>query len=271
MAPIVYRVSHGHRTLQVRRCADPLTVTATRGENSAGTRQGAVHTRRVGRPARVGREEIVEAALAVIERCGVRGLTMQTLSEECGGSKTSAYHYVATKAELLGLAAMTVADRCVLPPLGGSNWADQLTEVALARRTAFRRYPGLPSYVSRHDSASSRHFVMWFRDLLSQAGFDDRTIVGALAVFRALVIADLDEPQSIEPLPEAKSSQPGFGDIKDDGFWSVFYMSVDLSDGFESFFRHGLEQLIEGLRRQLEVRMIMEQKQRRPAKSSRTK
>jgi AcrR family transcriptional regulator len=48
-------------------------------------------------------EEIVEAALSLVEREGLRALTMRRLAEELGLGVMTLYTYVATKSELLDL------------------------------------------------------------------------------------------------------------------------------------------------------------------------
>jgi AcrR family transcriptional regulator len=58
--------------------------------------------RRPGRPATIDVEQLVVAAITVIDRHGVAGVTMRSVAEVLGVSPMSIYRHVAGKDELLG-------------------------------------------------------------------------------------------------------------------------------------------------------------------------
>lgn len=60
-------------------------------------------TRRSGRPAKLSREAVVDAAQAVVDREGVDGLTMRAVGAEIGAPAMSLYRHVSSKDELLVL------------------------------------------------------------------------------------------------------------------------------------------------------------------------
>jgi AcrR family transcriptional regulator len=95
--------------------------------------------RRVGRPARITREQIVEAAHAI----GFDNLTMKSVAEHLGVSVPGLYHYVRSKDDLLRLAAEFSAGRIDLPTDRGQHWAVWLYEWAFYNRDAFIAQPGL--------------------------------------------------------------------------------------------------------------------------------
>jgi AcrR family transcriptional regulator len=67
----------------------------------------SVEARRPGRPARLSREAVVDAAEALIEREGIEALTMRRLAEQLSSSPMALYRHVRDKDELL----MALIDR----------------------------------------------------------------------------------------------------------------------------------------------------------------
>lgn len=57
---------------------------------------------RRGRPPRLSRDLIVEAALDLVDRCGLQGLTMRALAHELQADPMAVYRHVRDKDELLG-------------------------------------------------------------------------------------------------------------------------------------------------------------------------
>ena len=208
--------------------------------------------RRVGRPATVSREQIVAAALRIIQTRGVSGLSMRVLSNELGAGKTTAYHHVLSKAELLELAVAEVANRVELPPVDPEHWDVQLHDVAVAMRESARLYPGLVTYASKHRTDASHRFNVWFHDLFLAAGFDVATTRGAYALLRGLFVTDLDE-MPVERRPSAADDDPGReSDVSRDDFSTEFYESIEGQEASsDSLFHYGLDHLIDGLRLRL--------------------
>lgn len=95
--------------------------------------------RKVGRPARLTRELVAEAAHEV----GFENLTMRTVADHLGVSVPGLYHYVRNKEDLLRLAAEVSSGRMQLPEDHGQHWAVWLYECAVHNRRAFVAEPGL--------------------------------------------------------------------------------------------------------------------------------
>jgi AcrR family transcriptional regulator len=95
--------------------------------------------RKVGRPAQLTREQIVEAAHEI----GIDNLTMKTVADHLGVSVPGLYHYVRGKDDLMRLAAELSAGRMELPKDHGQHWAVWLYEWAVYNRRAFMAQPGL--------------------------------------------------------------------------------------------------------------------------------
>lgn len=96
---------------------------------------------RVGRPARINRRMIAEAA----HDLGLDGLTLRVVADHLGVSIAALYHHVSGKDDLMRAAAEYSATRVPLPEDRGQHWALWLLEWAGYNRKAFLAQPGLLS------------------------------------------------------------------------------------------------------------------------------
>lgn len=94
---------------------------------------------KVGRPARISREAIAEAANEI----GLSDLTLRAVADKLGVSIASLYHHVEGKDDLLRLAAEYSASRTPIPREEGQHWAVWLLEWARYNRDAFVAEPAL--------------------------------------------------------------------------------------------------------------------------------
>jgi len=99
----------------------------------------AATSRRIGRPPRISREQIAEAAVEI----GLGELTLRAVAERLGVSIPALYHHVESKDELVRLAAEHAASRAVLPQDRGQHWAVWLLEWARYNRDVFLAEPAL--------------------------------------------------------------------------------------------------------------------------------
>lgn len=96
--------------------------------------------RRRGRPAKLSRESIVSAALALLDREGADALTMRRLGSELGVEAMSLYRHIADRAALLQAIADHLAGE-MAPHPGDEDWADALRTFAAELRAVARRHP----------------------------------------------------------------------------------------------------------------------------------
>ena len=94
---------------------------------------------KVGRPARISRESIAQAASEI----GLSDLTLRAVADRLGVSIASLYHHVESKDDLLRLAAEQAAARRPIPRDDGQHWATWLFEWAVYNRDAFVAEPAL--------------------------------------------------------------------------------------------------------------------------------
>jgi AcrR family transcriptional regulator len=95
-------------------------------------------------------EQVVRAALALLDEVGLDELTMRRLAECLGVKAASLYRHVRSKDELLALLGDEISSEIPLPRAAGS-WRNQLTEIAwnvrrglLAHRDAARVLANTP-------------------------------------------------------------------------------------------------------------------------------
>jgi len=96
-----------------------------------------------GRPPKLSREEIVEAAMRIADQDGIDALSMRRLAQELGTGTMSLYHYVQTKDELLAfvvnqvMAEVTFNTEENVP----EHWRDALRAIAHRSKDAIFRHP----------------------------------------------------------------------------------------------------------------------------------
>lgn len=86
------------------------------------------------------RDAIVEAALRVLDRDGLDGVSMRRVAEELETSAGSLYWHIGGKEELLGLVFDRVVGEMELPTPDPSRWEEQLKEVARESRRVMLRH-----------------------------------------------------------------------------------------------------------------------------------
>lgn len=89
--------------------------------------------------ARLSRERVLAAALAIADRGGLSGLTIRSLAKELGAKPMSVYYYVASKDELLDALVDTVFEEVELPDPEGP-WREEMRRRALSARGCLGRH-----------------------------------------------------------------------------------------------------------------------------------
>jgi AcrR family transcriptional regulator len=177
-----------------------------------------------GRPARISREMIAEAAHEI----GLDGLTLKAVAAKLEVSISALYHHVSNKDDLMRLAAEYTAARVPIPQDHGQHWAVWLAEWAEYNRDAFLADPGLLTQYL--DGAISAQTIVGRIDTILEVLMrQDFTVLEAndayelvSAVGLGMAVATLRERSAAEaghPLAEAQkqvmASQPdGFPHLR---------------------------------------------------------
>jgi AcrR family transcriptional regulator len=90
--------------------------------------------------ARLSKERVLEAAIALVARNGIESLTMRKLADELGAGAMSLYHYVPNKEQLLDGMVDIVFGEIELPSTD-VDWKTAMRTRALSTREALRRHP----------------------------------------------------------------------------------------------------------------------------------
>ncbi|MBW4705049.1 MULTISPECIES: TetR/AcrR family transcriptional regulator [unclassified Micromonospora] len=94
------------------------------------------------------RERIVTAAVALLDRHGIDGLTMRRLAEHLTVTPTALYWHVTTKEDVLDLAVDHIFGEVPLPA-AGSDWRDDVHLLTSGWRAAMLRHPWAPGLIGR--------------------------------------------------------------------------------------------------------------------------
>lgn len=103
-------------------------------------------TRRTpGERAGLSRDQILDAAFALVDARGLAGLSMRALAAELGVEAMSLYHYVPNKDALID----GLVERLFVPPADAGDWSALLRGYAHDLRAALLRHPALLPVVTR--------------------------------------------------------------------------------------------------------------------------
>jgi AcrR family transcriptional regulator len=215
------------------------------------------HPRRTRTP--LTREAIVDAALEVLDRDGMDGLSMRRVAESLDTGPASLYWHVRNKEELLQLLFERLTADLSLPVPDPARWAEQLCDLALAMREqahahrdaarlALGRVPSGPAFARTAE---------WMFELLSPLGVPDR-VIGLMGDTASLFVAAFAFEESMgvasptgEPLGEAAVAgmfKDYLESLPEDRFPHLVRAAGALFEpGREERFAFGLDLLLRGL------------------------
>jgi AcrR family transcriptional regulator len=87
------------------------------------------------------REQIINAALDLLDSDGLEGLNMRALGRRLGSAATAVYWHVGSKENLLALAADQAWNEITLPDLAATGWRDAATAMATGLHAMLTRHP----------------------------------------------------------------------------------------------------------------------------------
>jgi AcrR family transcriptional regulator len=147
------------------------------------------------------RDAIVEAAIHVLDRDGIDGLSMHKVARQLGTGAGSLYWHVRNKGELLQLLSERLLVEMELPDPDPTRWQEQLKDLGRQMRTLSRRHrDGARITLGRLPSGPTlARFAELLFELLTPVGIPDRVIaylgdlmglyVGAFAFEESLGVA----------------------------------------------------------------------------------
>ncbi|NKZ03358.1 TetR/AcrR family transcriptional regulator [Actinomadura latina] len=142
------------------------------------------------RPRSLSTERLAGAALAVIDRDGLAGLSMRAVAKELGTSTMALYRYVRDREELEGLVVdLVYAEVDPTPPSEGP-WDARIEAMALRLRDAFGAHAAIVplTLTHRHASAGSLCWGEAVASILAEAGITGPRAAIALRALIAYII-----------------------------------------------------------------------------------
>ena len=150
--------------------------------------------------ARLSRERVLDAAVALAARDGIESLTMRKLADELGAGAMSLYHHVPNKEQLLDGMVEIVFGEIELPPTG-VDWKTAMRTRAVSTREALARHPwaiGLMEGRGSHGPANlSLHNAVL--GCLRAAGFSLEATVHAYSVLDAYIYGFALQQRDMSP------------------------------------------------------------------------
>lgn len=156
--------------------------------------------RRRGRPARLSRERIIEAAVALLDSRSLEELSVQSVAEVLGASKMSLYHYFPNRDELFyAVAEQAFATFETPAPAGG--WDEQLLNWLRALQQHCDRHPYIFKVLGMESRLQSSFLqaTMPLNRILKQRGFSGRALAFASTWLVCNAMAIIKEEQEATP------------------------------------------------------------------------
>jgi TetR/AcrR family tetracycline transcriptional repressor len=120
------------------------------------------------------REEILDAALPLLERVGVDALTVRSVAGQLGITSPAVYHYFDGRDDLVDRLCELVAAQVEIEVAPDTAWDDAVVEIVLNMDRTFARYPGVAARVlgSRRHSPAANLISGNVHAHLLRGGFD---------------------------------------------------------------------------------------------------
>jgi AcrR family transcriptional regulator len=207
---------------------------------------------RRGRPPRLSRDQIVEAALDLIDRAGLHGLTMRALAHELQADPMAVYRHVRDKDELLG----AMCDRLLvaLDPIDpDQDWEPQLRRLAEQIHQRFAARPALmPALAAAPVTPTSLLIAADTVALLIRAGANARdAAAGVNAIFSYILGYAVLEAAVPPPSDHAALRAAALAHLGTDKPPPHLDAAIDLIND-PGDFHAGLDLVLSGLRARLD-------------------
>jgi len=201
------------------------------------------------------RDAIVDAALVLLDRQGLAGLSMRRLAQELGVGAASLYWHVRDKEELLGLLLDRIVGESEVPEPDPDNWQEQIKQVGRENRRLLQRHRDAAQISLGRIPVGPESMPVLERNLaiLVAAGLPPRVIALASDMF-ALYVGGFAFEESLRtpPLGDERADVDQlavyFRSLPPEEFPSLVSLAEDLTAGdADERFEFGLDLLVCGL------------------------
>lgn len=194
------------------------------------------------------REKIVDAALALLEREGMQGISMRKLAQELDAGAATLYWHVGDKEQLLGLMLDRIVGENEVPDPDPENWREQVKDLARATRKLLK---------SRRDAAqlsmgripagpNALPVLERYLAVLAAAALPAQVIAYAADMFSLYVGAFAYEESM--PAPDVEQMRGIFSSLPPEEFPVITGLADELVAGdLDERFEWAIELLVRGL------------------------
>jgi len=198
------------------------------------------------------RATVVQAALELLKRVGLDGLTTRRLADELGVKSPALYWHFHNKQELLdAMADALIRGAGMGPPRSGEPWQQWLARRVRAYRTTLLAYPDSARIIARAQQLSPAAIRALNEELAAMVdlGFD---AVGALRTITALTNYVngfiLQEQSPRQPTTNGPVTRDSLAELLREGHAAPLFVAFAQggSPYNEASFEYGLQVLIEG-------------------------
>jgi TetR/AcrR family transcriptional regulator, tetracycline repressor protein len=196
------------------------------------------------------RDAIVDAALRVLDREGMAGLSMRKLAQELDVGAASLYWHVRDKEELLGLLLDRIVGEAQLPDPDPENWREVLKETARENRRLLQRHRDAAQISLGRIPVGPHSMPVMERNLaiLRASGLPARVIALAADMFALYVGGYAFEESMGSPQTDTKQLAEYFRSLPADEFPTLVELADELTEGgADERFEFALELLVRGL------------------------
>jgi len=209
--------------------------------------------RRRGRPRRLSREAVIDAAISLLTEVGLEGFSLAPLAKRLEAGVMSLYTYFPNR-ELLLLAVADAIYARFEPPVPSAAWQDELRAWMWAVVDLFDRYPVAAQLSMWNGHVSPAWLRTWvpLATLLKQQGLEGGRLAFALSWFTTATLGFISsqrqspENRRIETLAYATALEPALKQLASE-LWADFG-TVDrdaaLTFGFDNILS-GMERLLQ--------------------------
>jgi AcrR family transcriptional regulator len=194
------------------------------------------------------RDKIVDAALTLMEREGLQGISMRKLAQELDAGAATLYWHVGDKEQLLGLMLDRIVGENEVPEPDPENWREQVKDLARATRRLFKsRRDAAQLSMGRVPSGPNALPVMErYLAVLAAASLPAQVIAYAADMF-ALYVGAFAYEESM-PSPDPERMQAVFSSLSPDEFPLMSGLARELVAGdADARFEWAIELLVRGL------------------------
>jgi AcrR family transcriptional regulator len=201
------------------------------------------------------RDAIVDAALVLLERDGLQGLSMRRLAQELGTGAATLYWHVGNKEELLSLLLDRIVGEAEIPDPDPENWQEQVKELGRSARRLLKSRRDAAQLSIGRIPAGPNSLPVLERNLaiLMAADLPPRVISYASDMF-ALYVGGFAYEESLRAPPLGGEDvgqdqlREYFGSLPPEQFPTITALADDLTAGdADERFEFALELMVRGL------------------------